>query len=138
MRISQIPIPKGMPAPYHRLSNSNHGQSLSVKKPLAEQVIVIAGASSGIGRATARAAGARGAKVVVAARNEEALVAAAAEVEAAGGEALAVVADTTSPADNESLCARAKERFGRIDTFVCSIMVTVYAEVEELDADELR
>jgi len=99
---------------------------------------VIAGASSGIGRATARAAGVRGAKVVVSARNGEALDAAVAEIEAAGGEALAVVADATSAVDNESLCARAVERFGRIDTFVCSIMVTVYAEVEELDADELR
>jgi len=127
-----------MPAPYHRLSNPKRGQALSVKKPLAEQVVVIAGASSGIGRATARAAGAHGAKVVVSARNEAALDAAAAEVEAAGGEALAVVADATSASENESLCTRAVERFGRIDTFVCSIMVTVYAEVEELDADELR
>ena len=109
-----------------------------MKKPLEQQVVVIAGASSGIGRATARAAGARGAKLVVSARNGAALEAAVAEIEAAGGEALAVPADATSAADNEELCARAAERFGRIDTFVCSIMVTVYAEVEELDAEELR
>ena len=99
---------------------------------------MIAGASSGIGRATARAAGARGANVVVSARNGDALEAAIAEVEAAGGVGLAVSAEATSAADNEVLCARAVERFGRIDTFVCSIMVTVYAEVEELDAEELR
>ena len=109
-----------------------------MKKPLEQQVVVIAGASSGIGRATARAAGARGAKVVVSARNGDALDAAVAEIEAAGGEGLAVVAEATSAADNEVLCARAVERFGRIDTFVCSIMVTVYAEVAELDAEELR
>jgi len=109
-----------------------------VKKPLEQQVVVIAGASSGIGRATARAAGARGAQVVVSARNGDALDAAVAEVEAAGSRGLATTADTTSAADNEALCARAVERFGRIDTFVCSIMITVYAEVEELDAEELR
>jgi NAD(P)-dependent dehydrogenase (short-subunit alcohol dehydrogenase family) len=109
-----------------------------VKKALEHQVLVVTGASSGIGRATARAAGARGAKVVVSARNVEALDAAAAEVEAAGGEALPVAADATSAADNEQLCARAVERFGRIDSFVCTVMVTVYAEVTELDSEELR
>ena len=109
-----------------------------MKKPLAEQVVVIAGASSGIGRAIARGAGARGAKVVVSARNTEALDAAVAEIEAAGGEGLAVRAEATSRDDAEALCARAVERFGRIDTFVDSVMVTVYAEVERLDAEELR
>ncbi len=109
-----------------------------MKKPVSEQVVVVSGASSGIGRATARAAGARGARVVVSARNAEALEAAVAEIEAAGGEGLAVVADATSHVDSESLCVRAVERFGRIDTFVASVMVTVYAEVEELEPEELR
>ncbi len=109
-----------------------------MKKPLSEQVVVVAGASSGIGRAVARAAGARGAKVVVSARTAEALDAAVAEGEAAGGEGLAVPGEATSQADAESLCARAVERFGRIDTFVNSVMVTVYAEVERLEPDELR
>ena len=109
-----------------------------MKRPVREQVIVVAGASSGIGRATARLAGERGARVVVSGRNEEALGAAVAEIEAAGSEALAVGAEATSEADAESLCARAVERFGRIDTFVNSVMVTVYAEVERLDPDELR
>jgi NAD(P)-dependent dehydrogenase (short-subunit alcohol dehydrogenase family) len=109
-----------------------------VKRPIAQQVVVVSGASSGIGRAVARAAGARGAKVVVAARNTEALEQAVAEVDAAGGEGLAVPGEATSEADAESLCARAVERFGRIDTFVATVMVTVYAEVEQLDAEELR
>lgn len=109
-----------------------------MKRPLSEQVIVVAGASSGIGRAVARAAGARGAKVVVSARNAEALDRAVEEVEAAGGEGLSVPGDATSQVDAESLCARAVERFGRIDTFVASVMVTVYAEVERLEPEELR
>ena len=63
---------------------------------------------------------------------------AVAEIEAAGGEGLAVTGEATSEADAGSLCARAVERFGRIDTFVACVMVTVYAEVEELEPDELR
>jgi NAD(P)-dependent dehydrogenase (short-subunit alcohol dehydrogenase family) len=109
-----------------------------VKRPVAEQVIVVSGASSGIGRAVARAAGARGARVVVSARNAEALELAVGEIEAAGGEGLAVPGDATSEVDAESLCARAAERFGRIDTFVAAVMVTVYAEVEQLEPEELR
>jgi NAD(P)-dependent dehydrogenase (short-subunit alcohol dehydrogenase family) len=107
-----------------------------VKKPIADQVVVVAGASSGIGRAVARAVGERGAKVVVAARNADGLEAAAREIESAGGIALAGAA--TSRDDAEALCAAAVERSGRIDTFVNSVMVTVYAEVERLDPDELR
>ena len=63
------------------------------KKPLREQVMVVTGASSGVGRAIARAAGERGAKVVVAARGEEGLAAAVEEIERAGSEALAVPGD---------------------------------------------
>ena len=108
-----------------------------MKKPLAAQVVVVSGASSGIGRAAARTLGAHRAKVVVSARNAEALERAVAEVEAAGGEALAVRGDASSEVDAESLCARAVERFGRIDTFVASVMVTVYAEAEQLGLAEL-
>ena len=109
-----------------------------MKRPVADQVIVVAGASSGIGRSVARAAGARGAKVVVSARNDDALANAVAEIEAAGGAGLAVPGDATSEDDAENLCERAVKRFGRIDTFVATVMVTVYAEVEQLEPDELR
>lgn len=109
-----------------------------MKKPVSGQVIVVAGASSGIGRATARAAGGRGAKVAVSARNGEALEQLVAQIESAGGEAIAVAGDATSEVDAEGLCARAAERFGRIDTVVASVMVTVYAEAEQLEHEELR
>jgi NAD(P)-dependent dehydrogenase (short-subunit alcohol dehydrogenase family) len=114
------------------------GDARGVKKRLSEQVLVISGASSGIGRATARAAGLRGARVVVSARNEEALAHAVAEVESGGGEALAVPGDAARTEDMEELCRRAVERFGRIDTFVSTVMVTVYAEVEQLELEELE
>jgi NAD(P)-dependent dehydrogenase (short-subunit alcohol dehydrogenase family) len=107
------------------------------KKPLAEQVVVVLGASSGVGRATAREAARRGAKVVVAARNDEALRNAAAEVEGLGSEALAVAVEASSFDELDELCTRAVQRFGRIDTFVATAMVTVYAEVDRLDEDEL-
>lgn len=108
------------------------------KKPLSQQVVVVTGASSGVGRAVARAAGARGAKVVVAARNGEALENAVRELEEAGGEGLAVVADVASQVENETIVGRALERFGRIDSFVASAMVTVYSEAERLEPEELR
>jgi NAD(P)-dependent dehydrogenase (short-subunit alcohol dehydrogenase family) len=108
------------------------------KKPLREQVIVVTGASSGVGRAVARGAGERGAKVVVAARGEDGLAAAVEEIERAGSEALAVPGDLAEQKQNEELVRRTLERFGRIDTFVANAIVTVYAEVEHLEPDELR
>ena len=108
------------------------------KKPLSEQVVVLTGASSGLGRAVARGAGERGAKVVVAARNGEALDAAVREIEAAGSEALAVPTDVAEREQNDALVQAALDRFGRIDTFVANAIVTVYAEVEQLEPDELR
>jgi NAD(P)-dependent dehydrogenase (short-subunit alcohol dehydrogenase family) len=108
------------------------------KKPLREQVIVVTGASSGLGRAIARAAGERGAKVVVTARNQEALENCVAEIERAGSEALAMPADVTDQAQVRGVVDAAVERFGRIDTYVANAIVTVYAEVEKLEPDELR
>ena len=108
------------------------------KKPLSDQVLVVTGASSGLGRAIARLAGERGAKVVVTARNEEALANCVAEIEGGGSEALAVPADVTDQEQVQSVVAEAVERFGRIDTYVANAIVTVYAEAERLEPEELR
>jgi NAD(P)-dependent dehydrogenase (short-subunit alcohol dehydrogenase family) len=108
------------------------------KKPLHEQVMVVTGASSGVGRAVARAAGERGAKVVVTARGEDGLTAAVEEIERAGSEALAVPGDISEREFNDELVRLSLERFGRIDTYVANAIVTVYAEVEHLEPDELR
>jgi NAD(P)-dependent dehydrogenase (short-subunit alcohol dehydrogenase family) len=108
------------------------------KKALREQVLVVTGASSGLGRAIARLAGERGARVVVASRNEDGLNAAVAEIERAGSQALAVPMDVAEQADNQELVRRSLERFGRVDTFVANAIVTVYAEAEQLEPDELR
>jgi NAD(P)-dependent dehydrogenase (short-subunit alcohol dehydrogenase family) len=108
------------------------------KKPLSEQVMVVTGASSGLGRAIARGAGERGAKIVVTARNGEALERCAGEIEQAGSEAIAVPADCAEQEQVEHVVARAVERFGRIDTYVANAIVTVYSEAERLEPDELR
>src|SRR3954464_3058109 len=110
----------------------------STKKPLYEQVIVVTGASSGLGRAVARLAGARGATVVVTARNGEARDTCVREIEASGSQALAVPADCTVQDEVEQVVEQAVDRFGRIDTYVANAIVTVYAETYRYGPDELR
>jgi NAD(P)-dependent dehydrogenase (short-subunit alcohol dehydrogenase family) len=109
-----------------------------VKKSLSEQVVIVTGASSGLGRAVARGAGERGAKVVVTARNAEALDNAVREIEALGGEGLAIPADHAVEDEVGQVVEQALDRFGRIDTYVANAMVTVMSEVESLRPEELR
>jgi NAD(P)-dependent dehydrogenase (short-subunit alcohol dehydrogenase family) len=108
------------------------------KKPVGRQVVVIGGGSYGLGRAIATAAARRGAKIAIGARTAEALAGAIADVEAAGGEALAVETDVADRDQVQRLVDHAVERFGRIDTYVSNGMVTVYAEAHRLEDDELR
>lgn len=105
-------------------------------RPLAEQVIVITGASSGIGLATARTAAARGAKVVLVARNDAALRDAVEDIVAAGGEAIHAVADVGVLAEVEAAAAAAVARFGRIDTWVNGAGVAIYAALLDTPMDE--
>jgi NAD(P)-dependent dehydrogenase (short-subunit alcohol dehydrogenase family) len=108
------------------------------KRPASEQVLVVTGATSGLGRAVARLAGSRGACVVCAGRNGDALEAAVAEIEDSGGQALAVGLDVAGEDECHQLVEQAVDRFGRIDTFVRSHMLSVYGEAHELRSDELR
>jgi len=107
-------------------------------RPINEQVVVITGASSGIGRETALEFGRRGASVVLAARNEEALNNVAKEIEALGGRALPVVTDVSVWEDVQRLADQAVVRFGRIDTWVNNAAVSTYGSVEELTVDEIE
>jgi NAD(P)-dependent dehydrogenase (short-subunit alcohol dehydrogenase family) len=108
------------------------------KKPLGEQVVVVSGASAGLGRAVARLAGLRGARVVACARGSDGLDACVAEVEAGGSEALGVVADVAVLDDCHRVVEETLDRFGRIDTFCANAMVTVYQEARDLEPEELR
>lgn len=107
-------------------------------KPLSEQVVVIIGASSGIGRESALQCAARGAKVVVAARSEPGLVSLVEEIEAAGGKAVYAVCDASSMAQVAAVADHAVATYGRIDTWVHGAAVGVYATLENVPLDDFR
>ncbi len=102
------------------------------------EVVVVTGASSGVGRATARAFGERGAAVALLARNGEALQTAAKEVERAGGQALALTVDVADADAVERVTARVEEELGPIDVWVNNAMTSVFAPVWEVSAKEFR
>ncbi|MES2887505.1 MAG: SDR family oxidoreductase [Pseudomonadota bacterium] len=103
-------------------------------KPLDQQVIVITGASSGIGLATALAAGKQGARLVLVARSKDVLDIVVEHVMAElGVQALAVEADVGQREDVERVAAVALAHFGRIDTWVNNAGVTVYGRLHEVD-----
>ncbi|MDT7580305.1 MAG: hypothetical protein QOK35_1569 [Pseudonocardiales bacterium] len=105
-------------------------------KPVAEQVVVVMGASSGIGRATALRFAERGAAVVVAARGEPGLKSLVTEIEAGGGRATAVVADVTDPAQMTAVAERAVAEYGRLDTWVHMAGVLLVAGFDDTTPEE--
>src|SRR4051812_34897322 len=107
-------------------------------RPLQEQVVVITGASSGIGREAARLLASRGAKVVVSARGDEALDDLVREIETAGGQALAVHTDVSNFDEVERLAQQASDTYGRIDTWVNNAAVLIVGEFEKTELNEAR
>ena len=105
---------------------------------LESKVVVITGASRGIGRATARLFAERGASVVLAARREDALLEVAAECEAWGGRALAVPTDVSDYRAVESLGQRAVDHFGRIDVWVNNAVLAAVGRLEEVPPEANR
>lgn len=107
-------------------------------KKLSEQVIVVTGATSGIGLAIVREAVRRGARVVMSARNEEDLVRIASEINVAGGTALAVPADVADLHAVERVRDAALARFGVIDTWINNAGVSIYGKLHDVDIVEAR
>jgi short-subunit dehydrogenase len=120
----------------HNISLKNMSQ---VKlKPIDQQIIVITGASSGIGLATARLAAEKGAKVVLGARSSNALDEIVAGIKAKGGEAIAVHCDITNREQIEELAEQAVDKFGRIDTWVNNAGLSIYGRLDEVSEEDSR
>ena len=112
---------------------------MSVKlKSLEEQVMVITGASSGIGLTTARLAAQRGAKLVLASRNEQALAKLTDEINASGGNAVYVAADVGNEGDVKKIAAEALNKFGGFDTWVNNAAISIYGKLEDVPTDDMR
>ncbi len=111
--------------------------SVQLKK-IEDQVIVITGASSGIGLATAKEAAKRGASVVLAARSETALTAIVEEIGSSGGEAIAVACDVADRSQVEKAAQEAVARFGRIDTWVNNAGLSIYGRLDVVSDEDHR
>jgi len=102
------------------------------------QVVVVTGASGGIGRATATAFGARGAKVALLARGEAGLAGAARDVEAGGGQALVLPTDVADPAQIEAAAERVERELGPIDVWVNVAFTSVFSPFEKITPEEYK
>jgi short-subunit dehydrogenase len=102
------------------------------------RVIAITGASAGIGRATALRVARDGAKVALCARRVDMLERTAAEVTAAGGEALPIVADVASAADVQMFVDRTVDRFGRLDVMVCNAGYGVAGAIDDIAPAQMQ
>ena len=107
-------------------------------KPIQEQVVVVVGANSGIGRETAIRFAERGAKVVAAGRSLASLTELVHQIQLNGGEASAYEADVSQYEQMQSLAQRAVEQYGRIDTWVHVAAVSIYAPFQETRPEEFR
>jgi short-subunit dehydrogenase len=101
-------------------------------------VVVVTGASAGVGRATARAFARDGAAVGLIARGRERLESARREIERLGSRTHAVAADVANPAAVEAAAAEIESRLGPVDVWVNNAMATVFAPVEETTPEEFR
>lgn len=107
-------------------------------KPVSQQVMVITGASSGIGLSTARLAASKGAKLVLAARSRQALQQLVHELTEAGTQAVEVFADVSCQEDVEHIAEVALKSFGGFDTWVNNAGIGLYGPLEELQVEDMR
>jgi NAD(P)-dependent dehydrogenase (short-subunit alcohol dehydrogenase family) len=107
-------------------------------KPIEQQVVVLMGASSGIGRLAALAFARRGARVVVSARSTEGLESVVEEIRSRGGQAIAVPADARELDQVQQVADEAVAAFGRIDTWVQLAAVAVYAQALQTTPEEFK
>jgi len=102
------------------------------------RVIAITGASAGIGRATALRMAREGCAIAACARRADRLDSLAGEIDAAGGQALAIVADVTSEREMANFVERTIERFGRLDVMMCNAGFGIYGAIDDISAEQMR
>jgi NADP-dependent 3-hydroxy acid dehydrogenase YdfG len=102
------------------------------------RVVAITGASAGIGRATALRLARDGAALALCARRGDRLNEAVAEITAAGGTALPVVADVTRDADMQAFVARTLERFGRMDVMICNAGFSIAGAIDDITPEQMQ
>jgi short-subunit dehydrogenase len=105
-------------------------------KPLHQQAIVLTGATSGLGLATARLAARRGARLLLVARNEDALKAVCAEIRRKGGTAEYAVADVAQKAEVEDVARRAEAVFGGFDSWINDAGAFIYGPLESVSLED--
>lgn len=110
----------------------------SQEKDPQRQVVVITGASAGVGRAVARAFAGQGARVALLARGQERLRAAAREIQQLGGEALVLSADVASWQQVEAAAQQVERRWGRIDVWINNAMATVFSPFTEIAPEDYQ
>jgi NADP-dependent 3-hydroxy acid dehydrogenase YdfG len=103
---------------------------------ITDKVVVITGASSGIGESTAKLLAQQGARVVLGARRSIRIDAVVKEISAAGGKAIGFATDVTKRAEVEALIKRAVDGFGRVDVLLNNAGIMPIAPIEALKVDE--
>jgi NAD(P)-dependent dehydrogenase (short-subunit alcohol dehydrogenase family) len=106
--------------------------------PASKPVVVITGASAGVGRATARAFADRGARIALLARGMQGLEATKKEVEERGSQAILIQTDVADAAAVERAASETEDAFGPIDIWINNAMVTVYGELQDIEPEEYR
>ncbi len=103
-----------------------------------EEVVVITGASAGVGRATARAFARRGARIGLLARGIDGLEGARKDVESLGSRALVVPTDVAHPSEVEAAAQKVENAFGPIDIWINDAMVTVFSPLKQMTFEEFH
>lgn len=122
----------------HERRNGNGKADVSTAKESKPQVVMITGASAGVGRATARAFAKQGAHIGLIARGNDGLEGARADVESLGGKAITLPCDVSQAEEVEAAAARVEKEFGPIDVWINNAMVSVFSPVKEMTAEEFH